>query len=236
MIIKNPARKIRIPKNAPQNKRRALTKQEIQWVIHTEHRCRLAALIMTFCGLRAGELIPLNWADIDFEQSVVRIYKSVTKTSGNTYRIKQGTKNGKTRTVSIPKEVLDEIISCYKASSSPYISSQLDGSMHTPTSWSSMWDSYNTTLSHLYASNKQASQNIYEPKGIQKKIERITPHFFRHTYATMLYTSGVDVLSAQKLLGHSHVTTTLEIYTHLDELKYCISVEDYGRYVKDLWL
>lgn len=191
---------------------------------------------MTFCGLRAGELIPLNWTDIDFEQSVVNIYKSVTKTDGNSYRIKTGTKNGKSRTVAIPKEVLDEIKACYKVSSSPYISSQLDGSLHTPTSWSSMWTSYNTTLSHLYASNKQAGQSIYDPKGVKKRIERITPHIFRHTFATMLYTSGVDVLSAQKLLGHSHVTTTLEIYTHLDEMKYNISVEDYSKYVKDLWL
>nr|WP_312694707.1 tyrosine-type recombinase/integrase [Caproiciproducens sp.] len=37
----------------------------------------------------------------------------------------------------------------------------------------------------------------------------------RHTYATLLYSSDVDVLTASQLLGHSDINTTLKIYTHL---------------------
>ena len=39
---------------------------------------------------------------------------------------------------------------------------------------------------------------------------------FRHTYATMLYISGTELLDMKYLLGHSDIKTTLEIYTHLD--------------------
>ena len=48
-------------------------------------------------------------------------------------------------------------------------------------------------------------------------IPRITPHWLRHTYITMLYQAGVDVLTAKEQAGHSDISTTLEIYTHLDK-------------------
>ena len=45
----------------------------------------------------------------------------------------------------------------------------------------------------------------------------LTPHYFRHNYASILYRSGVDVLTAQRFLGHTDPTTTMRIYTHLAE-------------------
>ena len=47
-------------------------------------------------------------------------------------------------------------------------------------------------------------------------IPKFTPHWLRHTFATLLYLSGVDVLTAKEQLGHSDIKTTLSIYTHLD--------------------
>lgn len=46
---------------------------------------------------------------------------------------------------------------------------------------------------------------------------RITPHMFRHTAATLLIEGEVDIRFAQRLLGHSSITTT-EIYTHISDL------------------
>ena len=43
----------------------------------------------------------------------------------------------------------------------------------------------------------------------------LTPHYFRHNYASILYRTGVDVLSAQRYLGHTDPATTMRIYTHL---------------------
>ena len=50
------------------------------------------------------------------------------------------------------------------------------------------------------------------------KIENRVPRI-RHTYATMLYDAGVDVLTAQRLLGHADVQTTMRVYTHLSAQK-----------------
>ncbi len=45
----------------------------------------------------------------------------------------------------------------------------------------------------------------------------LTAHYFRHNYASLLYNAGVDVLTAQRYLGHSDPSTTLRIYTHLSK-------------------
>ena len=47
-------------------------------------------------------------------------------------------------------------------------------------------------------------------------IPEFTAHSLRHTYITMLYKAGVDVLTAKEQAGHADISTTLAIYTHLD--------------------
>lgn len=229
---RNPARRINIPKNAPKSVRRSLTNEEIDWIINTSHRARVAALIMTFCGLRAGELIPLQWSDIDFENSKLYINKSVIKISGNNYSIKQGTKNGKNRIIAIPDNLLKELIEYKESSKSRFICPKIDDTMQTPSSWKRLWESFNNSLSHRYATQEQAERSIYDPKGVKKRVDKITPHMFRHTYATLLYASGVDVLSASKLLGHSDVSVTLKVYTHLQESSYNVSIVKFDEFIR----
>jgi len=48
-----------------------------------------------------------------------------------------------------------------------------------------------------------------------KPVIDLTCHILRHSYATNLYHAGVDVKTAQKLLGHSSISVTMDIYTHL---------------------
>ena len=62
----------------------------------------------------------------------------------------------------------------------------------------------------------------------------ITPHLFRHTYATSLHAAGVSLKNAQYLLGHSDASTTLNIYTHLEEKSQKNDVEKIENFFKAL--
>ncbi|KRL83279.1 hypothetical protein FC36_GL000322 [Ligilactobacillus equi DSM 15833 = JCM 10991] len=48
-------------------------------------------------------------------------------------------------------------------------------------------------------------------------MKKITPHGFRHTHATLLFETGVDVKEVQARFGHANSQTTLDIYTHITE-------------------
>ena len=48
---------------------------------------------------------------------------------------------------------------------------------------------------------------------------KTSPHPLRHAYATILYEAGIDVKSAQDLLGHTSMAMTQDIYTHISQRK-----------------
>lgn len=218
----NPAHNRKIPQRAPQGERRALTLLEQKLIINTTHKMRIAALIMMLAGLRRGELIPLTWDDIDIDDLKITIIKSVEQTSSNVFSVKGGTKTDKYgRVVEIPIDLAIEIDDAKKTATSKYICCKSDGMMHTPTTWKRMWADYIKTV------QEQNSNSKYT------QISEITPHYLRHTYATLLYMSGVDVLTAAKLLGHTDVRTTIAIYTHLEKIMVDKSVEKLDNYISD---
>ena len=70
-------------------------------------------------------------------------------------------------------------------------------------------------------------------KQIAKKagIHSITTHGFRHTHATLLFASGLDIKQVQARLGHSNVQTTLNIYTHAMKEKQDKIGDEFAKYI-----
>ena len=67
---------------------------------------------------------------------------------------------------------------------------------------------------------------IYPPLGkVHGKV------MFRHTYATMLYISGTELLDMKYLLGHSDIKTTLQIYAHIQNSLREVDISKYKKYI-----
>lgn len=49
------------------------------------------------------------------------------------------------------------------------------------------------------------------------RIDAFTPHQLRHTFCTLMYFAGVDVMTARDQMGHKDISVTLGIYTALDK-------------------
>ena len=215
----NPATAIKLPKSAPAQKRRALTDAEREWIHNTEHRARRAAMIMMYSGLRRGELIPLTWKDIDLNNQTISVNKTVEKIRGRfIIRNEVAKSDAGLRTVDIPKFLADYLRR--EKREGIFVCLNAQGTMHTESSWVRMWESYLLDINFKYGEFSPFDprpKSKFDPKGTPFVIPRITPHWLRHTFATMLYFAGVDVLAAKEQLGHSDIKMTLEIYTHLDK-------------------
>ena len=220
--ISNYFKGIIIPKNAPQLKRRALSESEQQMIIDTPHAAQLPAMIMMFSGLRRGEVIPLMWSDIDFERNIITVNKSVNFEI-NSAIVKDGgkTENAK-RIVPLSPILKDYLLKKKKSMTvlSMTVCVNSKGKMHTESSWRRMWESYLLDLNIKYG-YKDIEISKHSPtlkaKTLPMKILPFTPHYLRHTFATMLYLQGVDLETAKHYLGHGDIAVTSNIYTHCDE-------------------
>lgn len=98
-----------------------------------------------------------------------------------------------------------------------------NGGMHTARSIANLWTRF------LKNYNEFINMNI---ENEEDKIEaKFTMHQFRHPFATILYNAGVDIKTAQDVLGHATINITLDIYTHLEEKQKKINTDRLNDFV-----
>lgn len=229
---------VTIPKNAPVKERRALTEQEQQWIIDTEHRAQLPAMIMMFSGLRRGEVIPLQWSDIDFEKKTLSVNKSVEFISNQPIIKKGGKSASATRLVPLP-QILIDYLNDYRAKSkilSNTICLNNNNDMYTKTSWKRMWENYLSVLNEKYGYSQESIENFkskHKNRKLPMIIENFSAHYLRHTFATMLYLQDVNVVTAKQILGHAKIQTTVDIYTDLEHFNKSTLSKQYKERLKN---
>lgn len=192
--ISNLSSQINVPKNAKEEPRDALTEEEMD-VVHKSANLPFGiyALLMMYTGLRRGELCALQWGDLDFDNKVIKISRAITYINNRPYIKPPKTKMGYR---SIP--LLDAVI--HYLDPSGHANDEFIFGGQSPMLESTVKNNWNKYI-------KQAG------------LEHITQHQLRHSYATILYLSGVDVKTAQSILGHANVETTLGRYTHISQLQ-----------------
>lgn len=249
VIDYNPALSVKLPAEAPKETRRALTKEEQEWITApTEHRAHRMAMIMMYAGLRRGELIPLLWTDVNLEKRTITVNKSVEIINGKSV-VKNSTKTAAgMRTVYIP-QVLTDFLANEPHNNSLLVCPSASGGMMSESAYKRLWDSYLAELNFKFGDfsgillpNEQSGKmeqyhkpkSRFAPQKIPFVIPRITAHMLRHTFITLMYIAGVDLLTAKEQAGHADVQTTMEIYTHLDSIYKSKQVEKLDEYLRKI--
>ncbi len=158
--------------------------------------------LLLYTGLRRGELVALQWDDIDREGRALVVRRSYSRSSDGGYALKT-TKSGRERVIGIGDplaRILDQL-----ANNGLYVVSNPQSPM-LPLSVNTFERYYKTAL-------KDVNQ-LLTAKGIAP-VPMLSIHKCRHTYATYLIKGGAAIRQVQKLLGHSTVAVT-EIYAHVD--------------------
>lgn len=216
MIESSPARKMIRPAREDPHKRRALTRQEIQSLLATaaHHRAGLWVRIMLQCGARRGEATAIRVEDIDKEKHLLHICHSIEYASENKGRVKSTKTESGERYVPIPDDLLADLVQYireYKIRSG-FLFKNANGRNMSETKIRRMWSSFMRQWD--LDSGAETYRNAITTHVIDQDI---TPHYLRHTYATQLYRHGIDLKTAQYLLGHADIRTTANIYSHIAE-------------------
>lgn len=186
--------------------------------------------ISLFCGLRKGETLALHWSDIDFENKLIHISKSVSKSeTGVTY--KDPKTSSSKRIVPMP----DDVISLLKKYKSEYLQLKMSmgdawygtDNLFTQSDGRLMGRStpYQFFKKHLKRYNEWIANNPNEAKEQNFEVLPIIPlHGLRHSCATLLNYLGTNIVDIAKLLGHAQTSTTMNTYAHsFDSQSYIIS-------------
>ena len=207
IVSDNPCRKVYVPKGGKKEKE-IYSIEEIEQLFtlleDAPLKYRTFFTLAVYTGFRRGELMGLEWKDIDFESGVV----SVRRTSN--YTVKTGIYTDTTKTKSsqrsmkLPQLVLD-ILKVYKAE-------QDSERKKLGTKWFECDRLFVTADGHPMHNNttynwlrKFCKKNDFPFRDI---------HSLRHFYASALINEGIDVATVSSALGHSAISTTTSIYLH----------------------
>lgn len=155
--------------------------------------------------MRRGELLALQWSDVDLERAVLRVERSLEETRAG-LRLKSPKTTHSRRNISLAPDAvamlrehrrgqLELRLGLGQSGQPTFVFSTLEGELLSPDNLSRDWGRVSRA----------------------KKLPRVSFHALRHTHASTLIRAGVDILTISRRLGHGKASMTLDVYGHLIE-------------------
>lgn len=219
LILRNPCRGCKLPKD-PKKEMKTLPEEKIaEYLAAADARGMLPFFYLELTtGLRRGEILALEWNDIDIDNCMIHISKSVIRIDGDMEVTTPKTANG-TRDIFISEKALEYLIEEHNQHpNSKYVFPspvKKEDSMRDPRA--------------VYRLHKKILNDIGEDPEIRF-------HDLRHTYATMAIQNGVNIKAVSQTLGHYSVGFTLDTYTHATSKLKSEAAKEFGDVFEDLMM
>lgn len=165
-------------------------KQIEQAVLNSKKNKLFGILLCLYSGLRIGELIALQWSDIDFTKGILTVSKSCHDGKDGLIIDEPKTATSR-RTIPLPKQLMPLVKMLKKRSDSDFVVS-----------------------SHGKPVSVRSYQRSFELLLKKLDIPHRGFHSLRHTFATRAIECGMDVKTLSEILGHKNPTVTLNRYAH----------------------
>lgn len=246
LIDCNPCFEVMVPWDiSPEKERRYLSKEEQKtfldnlagtWYEEMFH-------IMFLTGMRIGEVGGLKWSDVDFEKKCIHINTSLhcAYNEGEKKLILTDPKTANSfrdipfmgEAEEMFKRQLKKVQTLRKTLGKRYRGTGMFSDMVFVTTMGSPVIRYHAekeikkTVTRI---NEEELFNARQENREPKFFESLYPHAIRHTFCTRCFENGVNPKVTQKLMGHQHYSTTIDIYTHLYEETYAAEIAkiDFG--------
>lgn len=160
--------------------------------------------LIAYTGMRRSEALALKWNDVNAKTGRVSIRRAVNTEDWTTTKT---TKTGNARVIDVDADTL-KVLASYKvtraevsfelAKADAYVFGDDDGKLRSPDAMTSRWDRRMKWITKIH-----------------KTLPRVTIKGLRHTHATLLLELGEHPKVVQERLGHSTITTTMNIYSHV---------------------
>ncbi len=206
LILADPTDGIKITPHAVPEKKKYLTADEAAQLMAavTEPRARAFCALCLYCGLRREEALGLQWADLGGGSLTVR--RAVTFLGNQPDPVNELKTKAAHRTIPIPDPLRDVLDATPRLS--VFVVPTSSGEIMTSSAFRHLWGTH-----------------------VKKMVDfSLSPHMLRHTYATTLYRAGIDLRTAQRLMGHSSIQMTANVYTHLEQADAMDAVEQLNAY------
>lgn len=224
-LFRNPAEGLKLKRRDEEEERRVLTRDE-QRTFKEYAKDSLysnAYCLVLETGLRAGEIGGLQWGDIDFENKVLHVKRTILqdpKKGGFFY----GTPKTKQSKRKIP--LTNEAISILKNQKilqnklkvkSKDWNASWDGLVFTTINGNPVGSSTFRMMMIRIVNNINLDRKCSSEDGTYEEFKHAYMHALRHTFATRCIENGVQPKTLQKILGHSTLAVTMDLYVHVTD-------------------
>ena len=210
IIQTNPVDRIIRPKQQKSRKEKiALTKEELKQFLTLAKKDARPVLYtawhtLAYTGLRRGELLGLEWSDIDFENKTISINKTLVTVNGSLYTQSPKTKRS-TRTISLDDATIQVLKNWKLEQKKQFFKNGVKSK-----------DIVITNIKGSYLDFAYFREELKKFLSTHN-LKRFSVHSLRHTHASLLFEAGIEPKTISDRLGHSNIQTTLNMYTHLND-------------------